>query len=166
MPSDTTRENVYDPLLRDKVAGLLTAIVSDSGVYVAAAPFYDGGEKTPYVQIIPGPSVEPHVRSGAGGLRRENFDIAVWVQLFLDRGPTETKLITSATQGLLRVLSIIDGTDATPGLTNSDLAGALHGAIKWIRGSSATHDDGHPGWAFATNTYEMLYSVSRERTVS
>lgn len=165
MPADTTRENVYNQLVT-KVAGLVTDIVAASGVYVAAAPFADTGEKTPYVQIIPGPSSEPHVRSGAGGLRREEFDVAVWVQLFLDRGSAETVLIAGATQGLLRVLSVIDGTAATSGLTNSNLAAVLHGAIKWIRGSGATHDDAHPGWAFATNTYEMFYSVSRVRTVS
>ena len=166
MATITTRHAVYRTLLT-KVQGLVTSDVAASGVYLAAVPFFDGSEgKAPYIQIVPGAAQEQQTVSGAGGLRAEEFDVVGWVRLYRDSGHQSTDLLANATDSLLVLMAKIDGSDETPGLTNSNLADLLHGSIQWIRGATAAVDERAPGWAFVADTYRMMYEVSRERTVA
>lgn len=170
----TTRDAVYRALLT-RVQTIVAAGGSPQGVassvYLAAVPFLDSGQKSPYIQIVPGVPVEKQTRSGAGGLREEGFDIVVWVRLFQDHGDRQTELLADSAMGMLQLLAIIDGNDTAPGLTNMRLLteltpASLDGAIRWIRGSAAARDSGNPGWAYGADTYSMQYTVSRERTPS
>lgn len=164
----TTRDAVYRALLA-RVQTVVTAGGSPqfaaSSVYLAAVPFLDSSNKIPYVQIVPGVPVERHTRQG-GGLREEEFDVAVWVRLFQDHDDRETELIADSALGLLQLQAIIDGNDTAPGITNMNLTGTLEGTIRWLRGSAAARDQENPGWAMAADTYSMMYTVSRERTPS
>lgn len=151
---------LQDAVYRELLAHVQSDLAADSPsvtadyVYLVAEPVFRVHDDR-LVQVVPGVSTALHPAAGSGYVQEE-IRVACWRRLWTDYAAASNDLISNNTEGLMALVATVRASMSSA--VNADL-GSLSVLPQFIRGSTVSTSENHPGWGFVTDAYRIEYDL-------